>query len=159
MGKREQMHLLLYTQYSSLTLQNISYWILPWWLEGLGQWSYKLGWGKSCRLPEGGHYVILYRCLSLRWLVQIVAAPSYMDAHCHPSAGKVPTVGSHDCGLGHGCRLGGSDNPPVPSPLPSLLLSSSLQNHRRHLNVIVCQHQDQSLMPVPPSISKTMAVF
>jgi hypothetical protein len=59
-----------------------------------------------------------------------------MDAHCHPSAGKVPTIGSHDCGLGHGCRLVGLDNPPVPLPLPSLL-SSSLPHHRRQSNIIV----------------------
>ncbi len=74
-----------------------------------------------------------------------------MDAHCHPSTGKVPTIGSHDCGLGHGCRLVGLDNPPVPLPLPSLL-SSSLPHCRRQSNVIVniCIGNNlQCLCPVP----------
>ena len=59
-----------------------------------------------------------------------------MAVNCHPSAGKAPTIGSHDCGLGHGCRLVGLDNPPVPLPLPSLL-SSSLPTCRRQSNIIV----------------------
>ncbi len=59
-----------------------------------------------------------------------------MVAHHLPSTGKVPTIGSHNCGLGHGCRLGGLENPSVPSPLPSLL-SSSIPHCRRQSNVIV----------------------
>ncbi len=59
-----------------------------------------------------------------------------MDAHCHPSTGKVSTIGSHSCGLKHGCRLEGLDNPLVPLLLPSTL-SSALSHCRRQLNVIV----------------------
>ncbi len=91
----------------------------------------------SWRFPGDGLKVVMCRhSLSLRLLVQFAIALLFIDAHCHPSAGKVLTVRNTVVDWGVRVWIGGFVNPPVPSPLPSLP-TFALNHCRRQSRVIV----------------------